>query len=43
MHCDLILTGGHVIDPANQVSGVMDVAVKDGKIATEYSIIFCEK
>jgi len=33
MRYDLILTGGHVIDPANQVSGVMDVAVKDGKIA----------
>jgi dihydroorotase len=30
---DLILKGGHVIDPANTINKVMDVAVKDGKIA----------
>lgn len=29
---DLVLKGGHVIDPANQVDGVMDVAVSGGKI-----------
>jgi dihydroorotase len=30
---DLILKGGHVIDPANNINKVMDVAIKDGKIA----------
>ncbi len=33
MSYDLILRGGHVIDPANGIDGVLDVAVKDGKIA----------
>lgn len=33
MTYDLILKGGHVIDPANQVDAVMDVAIKDKKIA----------
>jgi dihydroorotase len=30
---DLLLTGGHVIDPANHLDEVMDVAVFNGKIA----------
>jgi dihydroorotase len=30
---DLLLKGGHVIDPANHIDRVMDVAVADGKIA----------
>src|SRR5262245_16264435 len=30
---DLILKGGHVIDPKNKIDGVMDVAIKHGKIA----------
>jgi dihydroorotase len=30
---DLLLRGGHVIDPASGINGVMDVAVRDGKIA----------
>ncbi|MGA4837433.1 amidohydrolase/deacetylase family metallohydrolase [Streptomyces sp. G45] len=30
---DLVIRGGHVIDPKNNVDGVRDVAVKDGKIA----------
>jgi len=30
---DLLLKGGHVIDPKNSTNGSMDVAVKDGKIA----------
>ncbi len=30
---DLLLKGGHVIDPANQIDEVMDVAVAQGKIA----------
>ena len=29
---DLLLTGGHVIDPANQIDGVRDVAIRNGKI-----------
>ncbi len=32
-HYDLLLKGGHVIDPANRLDGVMDVAVSNGKIA----------
>lgn len=28
-----ILSGGHVIDPANGRDGIMDVAIKDGRIA----------
>ena len=30
---DLLLKGGHVIDPANNIDRLMDVAVADGKIA----------
>jgi dihydroorotase len=30
---NIVIKGGHVIDPKNNVDGVMDVAVKDGKIA----------
>ncbi len=30
---ELILTGAHVIDPANNIDGPMDVAILDGKIA----------
>ncbi|MBI1356379.1 MAG: amidohydrolase/deacetylase family metallohydrolase [Acidobacteria bacterium] len=30
---DILIRGGRVIDPANDIDGVMDVAVKDGKIA----------
>jgi dihydroorotase len=30
---DLLLKGGHVIDPANEIDGVMDVAVTGNKIA----------
>ena len=30
---DLLLKGGHVIDAANDVDGVMDVAIRDGTIA----------
>lgn len=30
---DLLLAGGHVMDPANKLDGVMDVAIKDGRIA----------
>ena len=32
-HYDLLLKGGHVIDPANHIDAVMDVAVSNGKIA----------
>ncbi|MBI3697238.1 MAG: amidohydrolase/deacetylase family metallohydrolase [Acidobacteria bacterium] len=30
---DLVLKGGHVIDPANKIDGVMDVAITGNKIA----------
>jgi dihydroorotase len=30
---DLLLTGGHVIDPANEIDGVRDVAIRSGRIA----------
>ncbi len=30
---DLLLKGGHVIDPKNKISAVRDVAISDGKIA----------
>src|SRR4051812_45804762 len=30
---DLLLKGGHVIDPANGIDGVMDVAVNGARIA----------
>jgi dihydroorotase len=30
---DLLLKGGHVLDPANEVDGVLDVAVQGGRIA----------
>jgi dihydroorotase len=30
---DVLLRGGHLIDPRNQVSGVRDVAIADGKVA----------
>jgi dihydroorotase len=29
----IIIKGGHVIDPKNKIDGVMDLAVRDGKIA----------
>jgi dihydroorotase len=30
---DLLLKGGHLIDPKNKISGRRDVAIKDGRIA----------
>ena len=33
MKYDLLLKGGHVIDPRNHLDAVRDVAIKDGKIA----------
>ena len=30
---DIVIKGGHVIDPKNNIDRLMDVAVKDGKIA----------
>jgi len=33
MSYDLVLTGGRVIDPAQDIDGVMDVAFKDGRAA----------
>lgn len=33
MQYDLLLRGGRVIDPAQKIDGLFDVAIKDGKIA----------
>ncbi len=30
---DMVIQGGHVIDPKNNIDGIMDVAINDGKIA----------
>lgn len=30
---DIVLKGGHVIDPKNRISAIRDVAIKDGKVA----------
>ena len=30
---DIVITGGQVIDPANDVAGRADVAIRDGRIA----------
>jgi len=30
---DLLLQGGHVVDPKNQMSAVRDIAIRDGKVA----------
>jgi len=30
----IVIKGGHVIDPKNNLNGIMDVAIKDGKIAS---------
>jgi dihydroorotase len=29
---DMLIKGGHVIDPKNKIDGKMDVAIKDGKV-----------
>ncbi|MFA6110851.1 MAG: amidohydrolase/deacetylase family metallohydrolase, partial [Candidatus Latescibacterota bacterium] len=31
--CDLLLKGGHLIDPLNDLDGPADVAIKDGTVA----------
>jgi len=31
--CDLILEGGHLIDPAQGLDGLFDVAIRDGRVA----------
>jgi dihydroorotase len=36
---DIVLKGGHVIDPKNKIDAVMDVAIKDKKIALVAKII----
>ncbi|HEX5026813.1 MAG TPA: amidohydrolase/deacetylase family metallohydrolase [Agriterribacter sp.] len=30
---EIVIKGGHIIDPQNNINGLMDVAIKDGKIA----------
>ncbi len=36
---DLLIRGGHVMDPRNGVDRVMDVAVKDGRVAAVESSV----
>jgi len=36
---DLLLKGGHVIDPKNQISGIMDVYIRDGRVAALGALI----
>src|SRR5688572_25504790 len=40
---DLVIKGGHVIDPRNGVNGVMDVAVAGGKVAAVAASIARER
>lgn len=40
---DLVLKGGHVIDPKNKISARRDVAIKDGKIAAVETNIAADK
>lgn len=40
---DLLLKGGHVIDPKNSINAVMDVAIADGKIAEVASVISADR
>ena len=30
---DLLIAGGHVIDPANEIDGVRNVAIRGGRVA----------
>ena len=32
MRCDLLLQGGHIVDPLNKIDGVRDIAIANGKI-----------
>lgn len=36
---DIVIKGGHVIDPKNNIDKVMDIAIKDGKIALVATVI----
>ncbi len=36
---DMLLKGGHLIDPKNEINGPMDIAITDGKIAAVASNI----
>jgi dihydroorotase len=36
---ELLIKGGHVIDPKNEIDGTMDIAIKDGTIASVASNI----
>ena len=33
MNYDILLQGGHLVDPAHGINGVRDIAIKDGRIA----------
>ena len=40
---NIVIKEGHVIDPKNNIDGVMDVAIKDGKIALVAKTIDAKK
>lgn len=40
---DLVLKGGHVIDPRNKINGRRDIAIKDGKVAAVETSIAVSK
>ena len=39
MHYDWLIRGGRVIDPASDLDGIRDVALRDGKIARKDSYL----
>src|SRR5438874_7805936 len=39
MQYDVLLSGGRVIDPAQGIDGVLDVAIQDGRVATVQAAI----
>lgn len=40
---DLLLKGGHLIDPKNEIDGPMDVAIREGKIAAVAETIAADR
>ncbi|MGB9596706.1 MAG: amidohydrolase/deacetylase family metallohydrolase, partial [Candidatus Poribacteria bacterium] len=40
---DLLIKGGHIIDPANKINNKMDIAIKDKKIVQIESEISSER
>ena len=36
---NIVIKGGHIIDPKNNIDGIMDLAISDGKIAQFQKIL----